>query len=121
MHEVAMHLHEFFPNGGYNISGMVPARVIWEGDIMNDRALPGLSAWGHRNAVSGSWRTHMKTPACWTGISAKMLLREVLNPNSYADLESLLEHYPDHVIELSALAVNFGTVPHRYAIICEVR
>lgn len=106
-----------------NISPMVPAySVQWEGDVARDLAgAPGYLCCGNRNPEPGSWRTHMKKPREWRGSSALHLLRTVLNPNSFDDLMVLLDEYPDHVVELSALNVCFGTVPGRNAVVWEVR
>ena len=69
-----------------------------------------------------SWREKM--PTCGKhcmGVSAIMLLKRHLNPNSLADLLTLLDQYPDSVVELSATNICLGVLPHRNAIIWEVR
>jgi hypothetical protein len=108
-------------NGDYNISPMMAQegrQVLWEGDVCLG---PGLLCSGHANPAPGSWRTHMKNPRLWEGSAASVLLRSVLNENSHDDLMTLVDLYPDHVVELSALNVCFGTVPGRNAVIWEVR
>lgn len=104
-------------NGHYCISPMVHqvGTVLWEGDVTED------GAYGHALPAKGSWRQHMKYPDVWTGSARTVLLRSVLNENSYEDLLILLDKYPDHAVELSALSTCFGTVPHRNAVIWEVR
>ncbi len=57
----------------------------------------------------------------YTGVAGRLLLSKHLNWNSYEDLCILLEEYPGHVVELSALERCYGTVPHRNAIVWEVR
>lgn len=52
---------------------------------------------------------------------ARMMLKEHLNPNSYDDLTAIFDRYPGHVVELTAINRCFGTVPHRNAVIWEVR
>lgn len=95
-------------------------RVLWEGNVCE---IPGcgLVCSGNVSPAPGSWRRHMLAPRRWEGSAARVLLRSVLNPNSYADLETLLDSYPGHVVELSALDVCFGTCPDRNAVIWEVR
>jgi hypothetical protein len=44
-----------------------------------------------------------------------------MTPSSYADLEVLLERYPDHVFEISVWASCLGDTPGRNAIIWEIR
>lgn len=105
----------------YCISPMVHqfGTVLWEGDIM--RGVDGLSCHGHARPEKGTWRKHMAKPDVWKGSAATAFLRHVLNGNSYDDLELLLDGYPDHVIELSALSRCYGTCPGRNSVIWEVR
>ena len=49
------------------------------------------------------------------------LLRRHLCLSSLADLEAIVELYPDHVIELGAYSCNVGVIPWRNAVIWEVR
>ena len=105
-----------------NISPMVKAHSVhWEGDVCRRHDGPGLLCSGNVGVVPGSWRTHMKKPRLWEGTAADALLRQYLNENSYDDLMNLLDFYPDHVVELSALDHCFGTVPGRNAVVWEVR
>jgi len=105
----------------YNISPMVPTGIRWEGDICRSHDGPGLVMSGNFRPANGSWRTHMKTPRLIQGTAAYWALKAVLNENSYDDLMILLDEYPDHVVELSALDVCFGTVPGRNAVVWECR
>lgn len=107
----------------YCISPMVHqvGNVLWEGDICHRHDGPGLLCSGHFAPAPGSWRKHMQNPVRWEGSAATSLLRCILNDNSHDDLMVLLEEYPDHVIELSALDVCFGTCPDRNAVVWEVR
>lgn len=71
-----------------------------------------------------TWRVGMRDPKLlqlWHRTAAVMVLRRHLNENSLCDLFDLLEKYPSNVVELSALAQCFGSVPHRNGIIWEVR
>lgn len=105
----------------YCISPMIHqfGQVLWEGDVM--RGVGGVSCHGHANPQPGSWRKHMVKPDVWEGSAAIALLRSVLNGNSYDDLAILLDSYPDHTVELSALGRCYGTVPGRNAVIWECR
>lgn len=68
------------------------------------------------------WREAMcDRRSSWSGSLAWAILAQHLNPNSMDDLRILLDQYPEHVIEFSVLDRCFGTVPHRNAIIWEVR
>jgi len=69
-----------------------------------------------------TWRSHMPSHGTqWYGMHAQSILRCHLNSNSYADLEALLDQYPDHVVELSATASCFGTIPGRNSVVWECR
>ena len=56
-----------------------------------------------------------------TGLTAKMLLKTNLTPESYEDLEKLLDTFPNDIIEISAWDKNIGNIPGRNAIVWEVR
>lgn len=106
----------------YCISPMVHqvGHVQWEGDVY-DHPERGLICSGNVGPAPGSWRSHMKKPQLWEGAAARVLLRSVLNPNSFDDLLELVSRFPCHVVELSTLDVCFGTLKNRNAIIWEVR
>lgn len=107
----------------YVISPMIHqiGAVRWEGDVCRRHDGPGLLCSGNLNPANGSWRRHMLAPKRWEGSAANILLRHILNENSYDDLMILLDTYPDHIVEFSALDVCFGTVPGRNAIVWELR
>lgn len=68
-----------------------------------------------------SWRKAMLSPVSFYRTDAVTLLRSILNANSYDDVSDLLDRYPDHVVEFSALDSCFGLIPHRNHIVWEVR
>lgn len=71
-----------------------------------------------------TWRNSMPMPSRrqhWTGTAARLVLAKHLNANSRDDLGALLSRCPDHIVELSALDRCLGTVPHRNAVVWEVR
>jgi len=55
------------------------------------------------------------------GLNALRILKETLWPSSMSDVESLLEIYPDSVIEFSAYEIAVGEIPGRNTVIWEVR
>lgn len=55
------------------------------------------------------------------GLTAKLLLETHLNPSSFADLEVLLDGFPDHVVEFSTYRFCLGDIPGRNTVIWEVR
>lgn len=55
------------------------------------------------------------------GSAATAILRWACCPNSFDDIEELLDRYPDHVIELTAYASFLGNLPGRNTIVWEVR
>jgi hypothetical protein len=55
------------------------------------------------------------------GLRASMLLEHNLSPSSMADINALLELFPDSIIEFSTYSVSVGDLPGRNTIIWEVR
>ena len=55
------------------------------------------------------------------GIIAVCLMRAYLCPNSLSWLEHLMTAYPEHVIEFSVYAENWGTIPHYNTVFWEIR
>lgn len=55
------------------------------------------------------------------GLAVLDLLRRHLDPNSLDDLYSLLDAYPDAVVELTSYSVAVGELPRRNTIFWEVR
>ncbi len=119
--EVARTAKDF--NCPFNISCMVDvvATVTLWADVYDSAS--GLTVCGiEYPEKGGSWRKLMPVYAReWRGTAARMMLRKNLNPNSYDDLEEVFRRYPGHVIELSALDICMGVVPHRNAVIWECR
>lgn len=107
------------------ISAMVDrvANVTLWADIWDSPA--GLVVYGieYPDTAGGlTWRSAMPTRGRhWHGTAARLLLSRHLNPNSLDDLDAVREAFPGHVVELSAVDRCYGTVPHRNAIVWEVR
>lgn len=55
------------------------------------------------------------------GLEAKLLLKNSLWPQSYSELMTLFELFPDSVIEFTAYSQYFGLLPNRNTIFWEVR
>lgn len=55
------------------------------------------------------------------GLRAIFLLKQALNPVSYDWLQVLLDLYPDHTVEFTALSVEWGTLPGYNTLFWEVR
>lgn len=72
--------------------------------------------WDWRNSMNDLSRRKR-----WEMSEARAVLARHLNANSRNDVEELLGQFPEHVIELSALNRCLGSVPHRNAVIWEVR
>jgi hypothetical protein len=62
-----------------------------------------------------------KDPNHAIGLKVKMLLKGFLTPSSYDDLFTLLDTYPNHVIEFSTWSVCVGDNQNRNTIIWEIR
>ncbi len=103
-----------------NISGMIDPWTAWRGHVLDTER--GPCCWGAFGPREADWRSLHRDHAVHTfGSAALALLRQVLNDNSFEDVQLLRRQYPDHVIELSAMERCYGTVPHRNAVIWEVR
>ena len=55
------------------------------------------------------------------GLQAKLLLQKNMTPESYEDLQILLETFPNDIIELSSWGKNIGNLPRRNSLIWEIR
>jgi hypothetical protein len=54
-------------------------------------------------------------------LETRLLLEQYMDPSSRDDLDSILEMYPDHVVEFSCFSVNVGIFPRRNTMFWEVR
>lgn len=96
------------------------ARATWIGDVWDGPT--GLECWGIEGPPTVlDWRELMRLPTRWQGAAARAVLARHINPSSLADLVAVLDLYPGHVVELSALDRCYGTVPGRNAVVWEVR
>lgn len=63
----------------------------------------------------------MKESTKVSGVVALGILHHFLRPASQEELWELLDRYPDHVVEFSAYDRAVGELPHRNAVVWEVR
>ena len=118
--EVAGYCRQTFRDGEFNITPMVDPMLVWRGQVF--RSHDGLVCEGAAGLRHLKWREVMARHAReWSGSAATALLRHTLNDNSFDDLQTLLDTYPDHVVEFTALERCFGTVPGRNSVVWEVR
>jgi hypothetical protein len=118
--EVAGLVRKLFPHGGYNISPMVDQWLTLRCDVWESPE--GFRVYGVEGRRDIKWREALGQHGReWTGLAARMLLRHHLNANSLADLEAVLELWPGHIVELTAMECCWGTVPGRNAVVWECR
>lgn len=95
-------------------------RVLLWADVWDSPT--GLRVYGVENPPKGlSWREGMKRGIQWDGVRGLMMLAQHLNASSLEDLWAVLDRFPGHVVELSAVSRCYGTVPGRNGIVWEVR
>ncbi len=103
-----------------NISPMVDQWVLWRGEIWDFPT--GWIMYGVSGMRNVKWREALLRYAVHTeGIICKTELRRLMNENSFDDLIELFDRYPEHIVEVSILDRCYGTVPHRNAVVWEVR
>ena len=117
--EVAGYCRSAFGSDPFNVSPMVDQWLVWRGEVYDSPA--GLVTIGTFGRKDLKWRQAMAAAQERCGVAARALLREVLNGNSFDDLMELVDHYPGHVVELTALERCYGTCPGRNAVVWEVR
>jgi len=101
------------------ISAMCPTeKTLFQGEVMQTEK--GLQLF--YTCVPKPMREALKMQSEQvSGIMASQLLRYYLNPKSYDWLQELLDRYPFHVIELTALSTCWGTLPGYNTLFWEVR
>lgn len=108
------------------IAEMAPTeKTIIQGEVRiapahaNDPHL-GLSLFV--STIAKPMREALKLSAfSFQGIIANSVLRTRLCPNSYDWLMTLLDRYPDHVVEFSTYSTNWGVLPNFNTVFWEVR
>lgn len=101
------------------ISAMAPTeQTLFQGEVM--RGIWGLEL--TYTTVAKPMRDALcECTKVARGVIANSLLRHFLCSNSYNWLEVLLDRYPDHAVEFSTYAVEWGTLPCYNTVFWEVR
>lgn len=118
--EVIDYCRRTFGEHGFNITPMVDHMLTFRGEVYDGPR--GIVLFGVAGRRELKWRPALRGYGReFTGSAARAILRAVLNGNSHDDLQILLEQYPGHVVEFTALDRNFGIVPGRNAVVWECR
>jgi len=91
--------------------------LIWQGEIMRSADSYDLTYSYEKTKM----RTALKNALFMRGVKVLHLLRQTLTPHSFDDLMELFDIYTESVIELSVYKYTVGCLPHRNAVIWEVR
>jgi hypothetical protein len=96
-------------------------RATIQGEVQREvGGLRGFLAWPVKDGKR--MRDSMRDDAVdVTGLRVKLLLDHYMDPSSRADLDALLEHYPDSVVEFTCYSCLVGFIPGRNTIFWEVR
>lgn len=107
------------PEDSLYISAMAPTELtLFQGEVQ--RQVGGLYLF--YTTVAKPMRDALKEQAREArGIMAYALLRHYLCPCSYEWLMVLLDRYPDHVVEFSVYAREWGTIPGYNTVFWECR
>lgn len=113
-----LYKHQEDINNWY-ISAMAPTeQTLFQGEVMR-----GL--WGLELTYTTVTKPMRDALAEYTkisrGILASLLLQHYLCPNSWEWLNVLLDRYPNHVVEFSTYAKNWGTLSNFNTVFWEVR
>jgi hypothetical protein len=110
----------WYGESGAEISPMVDHMLTARFQLIEDHS--GLRLWWVKGRGEVKWRDAFKTLSRHDdGIVAWEVLRHYLNPNSYDDLKHVLNRFRGHAVEMTVLDRCFGTIPHRNAVVWEVR
>lgn len=98
---------------------------ILQGEYLNDVCtIDGEVQVGHffYSRVRLRMRDALKAaPQVTHGLRADLMIRQAMTPASYEDWQELLTRYPGHVLEVSIYENCLGDLPHRNALVWEVR
>jgi hypothetical protein len=115
------------PDEAITIDEAAPADVvILQGEYLNGVNSRGDSSFWRGYFYHSRARRQMRDAlreehnVC-EGLVADLTIRRSMTPASYEDWQGLLEIYPDHVLEVSIYDRCVGDVPHRNALVWEVR
>lgn len=92
-------------------------RLIIQGELMrNEKGLYFFAS-----TAKDKMRNALKKAKEYFGLQVLIMLKSLMTPSSYSDLEVLMEIYPNSIIELSIYDHNLGNIPGRNTLIWEVR
>ncbi len=100
---------------------MDPSLVILQGELMLNHDDGWLFRGSRKSGIH--MREAMKDCETWCGWPARELLRSVISPSSWDDLNLLIDEFPDAVIEIVVFDRAYGDLAYtgRNSIVWEVR
>jgi hypothetical protein len=102
------------------VSLMCPNKEILQGEVIRREYGEGINLW--YTTVRKPMRDALREQSYYTvGSASKLILEHYLNPRSYEWLMALLDWYPGHTVEFTALDCEWGTVSGHNALFWEVR
>ncbi len=117
----AAHCMHWNEKRSYICECMDPMRVLVQGEL----ELNWQDGWYFQGRLGGGMhmREAMKNSKIWRGWPARELLRSLMDPSSWDDLNLCIDEWPDAVIELVVLDTPTGAMAHtgRRAVIWEAR
>jgi hypothetical protein len=122
--EVVNYVTTNFPTGeGFNISPMIDQWAIFKGEVYEQYHTPPYGLCAYVNFKGNMpWREALRDYGQhFFGLEAKLQLQKYMDSSSYDDVRTLLEEYPDHVVEFSVCDRSVGVIPGRNSVIWEVR
>lgn len=97
-------------------------RILLQGELYNGALNTGEVDRFEFSTVRSQMRDALRVERrVVSGVSARLLLRDLLSPGSQHDLLHLLERFPGHVLEISVYEGYLGDVPRRNALVWEIR
>lgn len=106
-------------NGSFYLAAMAPTeKTLFQGEVCRNYRGIELTYTTVRKPMRDALAIDTRTAQ---GIIAVSLLRKYMCPTSYDWLETLLDSYPDHVVEFSVFDCYWGTIPHMNTVFWECR
>ena len=100
--------------------GADPTRVIFQGELMRShRGLEATVGLYPRMAMRPAMAAGLLRP--YIGLIVHQYMKFFMDGNSYDDIMSLMDEYPESVIEFSTFDEWVGIMPRRNTIVWEVR
>jgi len=116
---IARTWHKVAKSGGWYISEMAPTnKTILQGEV---RESPNGLDLLYTTVAKPMREALAESQSVASGLRANWMLKEAMCPNSYEWLGTLLDRYPNHVVEFSTYSVNCGVLPRYNTLFWEVR